>query len=89
MSFLGGFQGSNYLPSIQKLLNVIGDDNIKHITLAREPLPKATSFIANLITTGGFERKLKELNYDDVYHLFLVVETPKGKFIVEKMKILV
>ena len=84
MSFLGGFQGSNYLPSIQKLLNVIGDDNIKHITLAREPLPKATSFIANLITTGGFERKLKELNYDDVYHLFLVVETPKGKFIVEK-----
>lgn len=84
MSFLGGFQGSDYLPSIQKLLNVVGDEDIQRIVIAREPLPKATSFIANLITTGNFERKLKELNYDDVYHLFLVIDTSKGRIIVEK-----
>ena len=84
MSFLGGFQGSNYLPSIQKLLNNIGDEEIKNITLAREPLPKATSFLANVISKGEFERKLKEQNYDEAFHLFLVIDTPKGKYIVEK-----
>lgn len=84
MSFLGGFQGTNYLPSIQKLLNYIGDEEINNITLAREPLPKATSFLANVISKGEFERKLKEQNYDESFHLFLVIDTSKGKYIVEK-----
>jgi hypothetical protein len=84
MSFLGGYQGANYLPSIQKLLNSIGDEEINHITLARDPLPKATSFLANVISKGEFEKKLKEQNYDEAFHLFIVIDTSKGKYTVEK-----
>lgn len=82
------FQGSSLSISVKKLLKTIGDLEIKKLTVARIPLSKGLNFLLNLVSNGEYEKRKSELSYDDIFHLYLVIETSKGAYILEKNEVI-
>jgi hypothetical protein len=78
----------NYLKNVQSIINKIGNSNITKITVARTPLSKALSFLLNITSLGQFNKELKETPHDKLFHLFLVIETTEGKYLLEKNEVI-
>jgi hypothetical protein len=79
----------SYIKSVQNLLKRIGNDTITEIKVARVPLSKILSFFLNLTSLGEFKKRLSETPYDKLYHLFMIVKTEKGNYIVEKNEVII
>jgi hypothetical protein len=77
-----------YLYSVQKIINRIGDENINKITVYRTPLSKALKILLNVTSMGQFEKKLGNSPYDTLYHLFMVIETNRGNYVIEKNEVI-
>lgn len=69
---------------IRKLLKEHGDDMITGLGVCRVPVQSTIKKVLNVITLGTFKRRLKQLNYDDVFHLYLIVQTSRGTWSIEK-----
>ena len=81
MSFL---KSNHYPRNVQAIINTLGDIDISEITIARTPLSKAMMFLLNMSSLGEFNKRLKETPHDTLFHLFMVITTSKGKYILEK-----
>ena len=83
---VGTFTGRNQLPpSARKVLENHGNEIISAITVYREPLQSLLNKAMSVITVGQIDKVKKDLNYDDLFHLFLVAFTQKGtKILIEK-----
>ena len=55
------------------------DHQIDKIFLGRKPIHSVVHQALDTLSLGGFSRKKKELNYDDVYHNYLLVQLKDGK----------
>jgi hypothetical protein len=77
-----------YLNSVQSIINRIGDDNINKITVHRTPLSKALKFLLNITSMGQFDKKLENSPYDTLYHLFMVISTNRGNYVIEKNEVI-
>lgn len=77
-----------YLNSVQNIINRIGDENINKITVHRTPLSKVLKFLLNITSMGQFEKKLENSPYDTLYHLFLVISTNRGNYVIEKNEVI-
>jgi len=64
--------------AINDFLKLHGNKNIRRIIVSRIPVSAKIQFIANLVSNGGWTANMKKLNYDDVYHLFMIVELDDG-----------
>jgi len=60
-------------PSARKVVKKVGDVEISHITIARNPLSAATRFGMNAVSLGDFERKASKLPYDKLFHLYMII----------------
>ena len=78
----------SYLNSVQKIINRIGDDEITKITVNRTPLSKVLKFLLNITSRGQVEEKLKNTDYDTLYHLFMVIETKNSLNVIEKNEVI-
>ena len=81
-----------YPPKERRLLGEYGDWKVKHVLVRREPLQsKVTSFL-NVLTAGQLEQAKRQANYDNLYHLGLVLSLEKdGKIVpimVEKNEVI-
>lgn len=65
-------------PAIRKFLSEHGDKNITHITISREPLPRAITSLLHIITSGKSLKSIGRLGYDDLYHLALKLDLSDG-----------
>ena len=77
-------KANSYLPDVRRVVDNIGDSQITAITVARKPLSKATTFALNVASLGEFNKRLRETPHDQLFHLFVVITTGHGRFIVEK-----
>lgn len=77
-----------YLNSVQKVINRIGDDEITKITANRTPLSKVLKFLLNITSSGQLEKKMEKTDYDTLCHLFMVIQTKNGMFVVEKNEVI-
>lgn len=73
----------NYSPQIRQLLDQIGHLTIKNITVYRQPVQSFIKKFLNIISFGLFQSKLKELGFDEIFHLYIRVDlnnpnTPSG-----------
>lgn len=84
MSNMDLLKASGYLPNVRRVVDNIGDSRISEITVARKPLSKATTFALNVASLGEFNKRLQETPHDQLFHLFMVITTGHGRFIVEK-----
>lgn len=79
------FFPANKLPGdSQKVFNRFRDRMVVGFTVGRKPIFSSIEKAANIITLGGWERAKKELAYDKMFHLFLIVHTRGGSIKVEK-----
>lgn len=75
-------------PQIRKLLEKEGNNKITNLTVCRVPIYKAINTFFNIITLGQFDKAKKQLNYDDLYHLFIFIKLDNGKsFRMEKNEV--
>lgn len=79
----------SFIKSVQNLLKRVGNETITEIKVARVPLSKILSFFLNLTSLGEFKKRLSETPYDKLYHLFMIVKTEKGIYIVEKNEVII
>lgn len=72
----------NYPPKVRALLQQKGNEHIERLTIYRAPLTRSTNLLLQAFTTlamrGKFQERLKDLNYDKLYHLALIAETKEG-----------
>jgi len=67
------------------LLRKYGDDVISHFVVCRAPIKKRNFKLINLLTAGKLKEIKQEMNYDEVFHLYLEVSLTDGKrFMIEK-----
>ena len=66
---------------IKDLLDKHGTHMIKKITIVRRPLTRAVENLIRLITLGDYDKQKKKLNYDKMFHLFMVVDYEDGQSI--------
>jgi len=72
-------------PSSEKVYKRHAKKKIKFIQVRRVPLQSIIRKFLNLVSFGALERKLKSLNYDEIFHLSLYITFEDGKDItVEK-----
>lgn len=75
----------NALPGgSQKVFNAHKGDIIKEITIRRAPINSAVSSVLNVLTFGSYKKAMKNLNYDSMFHLSMVVKTNRAHILVEK-----
>ncbi len=81
------FQGPRNIapPAVRNFLLDHGGRPIVSITVCKNPIDKFMNSVMNAITVGEFDRLKKGLNYDDMFHLFMMVTFDDGRTaIVEK-----
>jgi len=61
------------------MLKKHGEQMITKISVQRAPIQKALTMISNLLTSGKFSKTARDLGYDDVYHLSIVIELDDEK----------
>lgn len=74
-------QAGKLPPASRKLLAQVGNEPITSLMVSRSPLNKS---LINFITLGKYKPTLKKLNYDDTFHLRLVIN---GRYTLEKNEV--
>jgi hypothetical protein len=69
---------------IKQFMSKHGDELIRKVTICRTPLSKVFTMIGNLLTRGDWKIQLDKLGYDNVYHLYIIVELDSGTYRIEK-----
>ena len=78
----------NYSKKIRDILMTIGRNKIKEIYIYRKPIQKFIKTFLNNVSFNQIEDNLKKYNYDDIFHLFLIVKTDNNDILIEKNEIL-
>jgi len=65
--------------AIKDYLDKFGNEEIDSFTVCRIPLDTKTKFLTAVLTQGEFEKRSKALPYDDIYHLFMIINLKNGK----------
>ena len=73
-----------YPPNLTAIKNEMGEEIITSLQIGRTPVPSAISTAMNTVSLGGFDKVFKTLPFDKLFHLFLIITTDKGKFLLEK-----
>jgi hypothetical protein len=73
------FLPSDLSSKFRSKMKQYGNNNIVSIVVARAPVQKIVQKLLNIITLGKFDAIRRKLNYDDVYHLYLILTLDNGK----------
>lgn len=65
-------------PMFRRTLAEFSEYEIESIYIGRHPVKRAIQYLANLITLGQLEKNKKLLNYDDIYHLYMLIRVRRG-----------
>jgi hypothetical protein len=80
---------TDYSPSVRKILNEQGSNQIKSIVVGRTPVQQAITMALNAVSQGGFQSNQDRLNYDKLFHLFSEITLENGKQVrVEKNEVI-
>jgi len=89
--FKGPLRDSDYPPVVRKFMYKFQYSPITSISIGRKPLNSIITRMGNWLSSGKLGENVKKLNYDDIYHLYLVVElgnNPKLTYVIEKNEVI-
>jgi len=72
-------------PSVRKFMSMHRNDPIHSLQVMRRPIQSTVKKMLNFISLGSLQRATDELNYDDLFHLGLIVN---GKYILDKRDVI-
>ena len=70
--------------AITNFLKQHGDEQIKRIIICRSPLAPMFMKIGTWLTSGDFDKQKERLSYDEIFHLYMLVEIDKMTIRIEK-----
>jgi hypothetical protein len=73
-------------PSVKAIMNNHGQEIITSITLRRNPVSHLITGAMNAVSLGSFQKKLDKQPYDELFHLAMLVQSDKTKFLLEKIE---
>lgn len=79
---------SSYSKNVENVLYNYGNEPILKMSIGRVALSKTTLFLLNIVSLGELNKKLQNTTYDKLYHLFLIIETSRGQFLLEKNEVI-
>lgn len=65
-------------PAVRAYLAAHQNTPITSVTVCREPIASGIRTALDVLTFGGFSAAARQLNYDSVYHLWVVLHTAAG-----------
>jgi len=65
-----------------KTMKEYGGQKIVALNIYRTPIPSVLDKVLNLVSLGSWEREKKNMNYDEMFHLGLIITLANGKNIV-------
>lgn len=68
-------------PFVRSFLDNYGNIPIKNITICKKPIQKTFDAVINIISMGQWKTAKENLNYDNLYHLFMILELVEGTII--------
>lgn len=74
-------------PDVRRWLEKYGEEKITHIAVCRKPVQSYIRTALNIISLGKFNKNLKLLNYDDIFHLYLYITVGGKQFLIEKNQV--
>jgi hypothetical protein len=78
------FVGDDLPNNVKATLKKYGDQPITGLTIGRTPVPKYIGEALNVVSLGEWKKKFASKPYDTLYHLFLIIRTSGGQFLIEK-----
>ena len=80
---------SNFPPKVRRILQKYSNNKITNINVGRSPIQSYVTKLLNYLSLGKFDEQAKNLNYDDVYHLFMIITLDNGiNLLVEKNEVI-
>jgi hypothetical protein len=76
--------GGNNTETTDKNLAEFGGEVIYDMKILRSPLPKHMDEALDLITGNDFSKLKQKYHFDQIFHLAVMVTTPKGPLLIEK-----
>ncbi len=75
----------NYAPYVRDIIDKYGNSDIIEIYISRKPIMGVITNLLNVMTLGKLKERMKQKNYDELFHLRLMVRIKGNKVIsVEK-----
>ena len=74
-------------PKIKKWINKYHDQIILEIWVCRKPIHGAIKKLLNIVSLGSFDKSLKGLRYEDIFHLYIYVKIGELYFRIEKNEV--
>lgn len=72
---------------VRTYLQRYGSARILSVTVCRKPLMKVIQGFINLISMGALNRNSKKYGYDDLYHLYLLINVETSSGIIHYLKV--
>jgi len=80
---------NDYPPKVRNILKKYGNEIIVSYKLKRTPVSSLITSALNIVSFGEFNKRFKNSDYDELFHLFLEMTTQTGKRIsVEKNEVI-
>lgn len=73
-----------YPPAVRAILKTNGSDLVKDLKVVRIPVNSAITAALNVLSAGAYNKAVKKLNYDKMYHLQLQIN---GEYTLEKNEV--
>ena len=65
-------------PDVRQYLAAHADTPVTGVRVCRKPIASGVKAALDVLTLGGFSAAARALNYDNVMHLWIVLDTPDG-----------
>ncbi len=69
---------NEFPPSVRELIKQFGEQQIAAITVCRTPVVSMLQKLMNFLSFGQLQQRLKQYNYDTLYHLYLLIRLNNG-----------
>jgi hypothetical protein len=73
------FGRNDYPPKVRNILKKYGNEIIVSYKLKRTPVSSLITSALNIVSFGEFNKRFKDSDYDQLFHLFLEITTQTGK----------
>lgn len=72
---IGFFKGprTKAPPKVRKLITTYGQQKVLFMNVCRKPISKMLDTAMNVMSLGKWEEQKKELGYDSLFHLYIVI----------------
>ena len=76
-------EGNGLLDTRPKILNGVltkdGNQTITKLEVCRKPIHRFNMATLNMLSFGSIKKKMNQLGYDNLYHLYLIIRLSNGK----------